>query len=368
VVDLSRRLSQPKATLRNQVPARYLTRMAYMGLDESFKALSERQTSKHNTERYQRAIKWRTRFSENKLNHFGKNSTQIIPEEILDLPFRLFVYPMGSGGYLKLGKTLPRTPTAKNVFDYLNSDDPPPTWAKEVSGFKAKALASLSFHAQAYRRAKIYGTEEDVLDYVFSSNLSSRTVKHVLLDILDQNQKTFVDTHSDIAVPIFKRLTVDALQNMKNWRKVSFEQICQDVASLPRLAGLTNQSVSIWSPFYPEQLRRMSIFCVCSSSDRNNVMLKVETLHRMGLCSIGDTALLTEPFRSIFSAPPFDTRFQESLSRAQANESLIEGAEGLNIARSSQDVQQPGTATASPDKEPKTSRWQIQRSLRKLWS
>ena len=96
-----------------------------------------------------------------------------------------------------------------------------------------------------------------------------------------------------------KNLTVDALALLERWRIQSIDQLDHEVKVFPKLLGLTDKAVSLNEPNYPEALKKLSVYSLGCSSHRANVKNKVDVLHRVGLCHVGDLIIISDMYRPI---------------------------------------------------------------------
>ena len=139
--------------LKNQVPVKYLSKMAFLGLDESFATLKGRRNCDTNIMRCDAAEKFRPRYKNNTLEpKNAKSYTQVIPEEILNIPFKTILQPIGKGEFKRLSEKLPRTIKVRDVINYIHGETNLDNLVLNVSQFKSQAISSISFHSQIYKR------------------------------------------------------------------------------------------------------------------------------------------------------------------------------------------------------------------------
>lgn len=301
------------ARLRNQVPIRYLSKMAFMGLDASFAALAARQNCAANVTKCDMARRFRPRYKTNSMPAArAKTITQHIPSEMLDIPFRALVRPMGKGSFLALSEHLPRSVTVGQVVDQIQGDTGLYSKFSDVSQFKSQAIASISFHCQIFGRYGITHIESDVLDYIFDKGQSASSIAEEMNEVSESiSQLILHDTQvSGKGYHPIENVTADAISFLGRWKKSSFDVISKEVRTFPKLLGCSNGAIDLQDPEYPESLKRLSVFAIASVSHRLNIAKKMAVLHKVGLCAIEDLLLLTDRYRSIFT----DKRVRSKIS------------------------------------------------------
>jgi hypothetical protein len=300
----SHQVNRTDVRLRNQVPIKFLSKMAFFGLDGALAALEGRRNCAANIKKHEGAIKFRPRYKNPVLAPFeGRAITQYVPDKLLEIPFRALVEPMGKGYFLQLSENLSRSIKVKDIIMHLHGDVDLSGKISHIPQFKAQAIASISFHSQIYHRYGETHLEKDVLDYVFEKDQDLDEIRDELFSVHtsvgDWENEIFEDEYI-IFHPI-ENLTIDALSLLGRWRTSSFEQISKEVSILPRLLGMANAPIKLSDPEFPEEIKKMSVFSLGSISHRPNVNKKMEILHRVGFCNIGDLLLFDEPYRLLFT-------------------------------------------------------------------
>jgi hypothetical protein len=297
-------MQQKQARLRNQVPVRLLLKMAYLGLDNAYSALQGRTSSQNHKTRLDRATRFRPRYKNSTIqSSLGRTSTQIVNSSILEMPFSLFLHPMGKGQFLRLSENLPKTTTVKDVLDQLNGIKPFDPELASISQFKSQAIASISFHSQIVQSYGSKHREHDVLDYVFNKTASRSDISQMIsanLKARGNHIRLAIAGHEDAYHPLLN-LTIDAVYQLGRWKNRTFDQITSCVDLLPRILKLSDKRISLNDCTFPDSLKPLSVFVLASISHRNNVKSKVEILHRFGICHIGDLLLFTNPYLALFT-------------------------------------------------------------------
>lgn len=339
------KVSRRETRLRNQVPVKFLSKMAFMGLDGSFAALEGRKNCQSNIDRCNAVRRYRPRYEAISIPpNEGKSITQYIPSDLLDIPFRAIVQPMGKGGFLRLSETLPRSITVRQVVEHIHGDGDLNQAISHVSQFKSQAIASISFHSQVFNRYGATHFENDVLDYVFEEGQREASIQEEILGVHQPigNLEFKADTtDSDPYHPI-KNLTVDAMYLLGRWKNTSFQQIIREAQFFPRFLGLSSRPMDLKDPEYPLALKKLSVFCLGSISGRKNVTDKMEILHKVGFCNIEDLVILSDNFRPIF----FNARIRKKLA-------------SLGEARSTKENQYKGVIPSNYPENSSAALWQL---------
>ena len=291
-------INKTSIRLKNQVPVKYLAKMAFMGLDSAVSALEGRRNCDVNIATHERSIKFRPRYQNISIKpQEGRAATQYVPDFLKDLPFRALVAPLGKGEFLKLNAKLPKKIKVMDVINHLHKDT---SLGKhvDVSQFNPQAISSISFHSQIYHRNGTIDPEEDVLDYIFNKE---QKIRQIFLDhwALLSKFGVYQATQANLYHPL-QNLTVDSLTRLSSWNEISFKQIEHAASFLPRWLGLSDQQVDLTAEHYPTEVKKLSVFIIASYSDKKNIKDKIRILHSIGLCNIGDLTLLTDPLRQIF--------------------------------------------------------------------
>ena len=297
--------SLPKSVvrLRNQVPTKLLERMAYLGLDNAVAALAGRQNCEINTTRFRRSKSYRQRYQT--LNHPSNHARfhlQAIPHDLLRLPFRYFVEPLGKGSFLSLAEHLPKTVTVRQVVEFLNKGTLPHPTISDVSQVKPQMIASLSFHSQMFQLSEVLYREYDALDYVFGEEISREQLIDALF-FLDREIGESLENcrNKDDLLRSLRSFTADAASQINRWRNSSFDLFLNQRIPFSRMMGLDAQSSDAEDlERVSENIFRLSVFSLASFSHSSNVKKKAAVMHRVGLCYYRDLALFEEPFRRLF--------------------------------------------------------------------
>jgi len=298
--------------LKNQVAMKYLLKMSFLGIDTAFLAMQGRLNSDINIRYASLAKGYRGRYNsaEDPSNQIIRNAVKdlkLVAENILNLPFRSLVSPIGKGGFLKLGENLTNNIKTLDIINYLDNNNLSSNLLGEInliagiSNFKSQAIASIVFHSINYKNSIIVHPEFDTLDYLFTIDKTISDISEELYPLLNRNYRQSMNFNEVGFYPHpIKNLTIDAMIQIKSWKENSFKQILHECAALPYLLGISEQSISIENPEYPEWLKKSSIHLISSISFRNNVRRKLEMLYNLNFRSIGSLLLLTEKYRTFF--------------------------------------------------------------------
>jgi hypothetical protein len=313
------RLTNSAARLRNQVPTKFLETMAFLGLDNAVVALAERQNCEINTTRYLRSKSYRPRYQTcNVPPKHARFVTQAIPKDLLRLPFRYFVEPLGKGSFLRLAERLPRSVTVSQIVEFLNNGVSPHPSIASVSQVKPQMIAALSFHSQMFQLSNILRREHDVLDYVFGKEVSEEQLIDAMF-FLDRDSGDSLEKHrnKDELLQSLRNLTVDSAYQINRWRTASFDLFLRERTLYSRMMGVGAQGSNVSDREANNgTLPRLSIFSLASCSHSSNIKNKAALMHRVGLSYTRDTTLFEEPFRRLFFDKKACAKLKQFLERS----------------------------------------------------
>jgi len=304
--------------LKNQVSMNYLFKMAIMGLDTAYFAMQKRKNSAVNINYEKHASTSRSRYKlffnydkhvQNKITSASINALKFVPEEILNIPFRAFVSPMGKGKFLKLGSELPNSIQTQDIVNYINEDiSAPSKMIEEVSQFKSQAVASIAFHSISFVNADAIHQEYDSLDYLFSKENTIQAISNILLQSLPKKYRetAIINEYQFNPHPI-KNLTVDAMHRLRRWKDITFSQILNEGMFFPKFLGITDTKYNISDIEYPSHITKLSIFSLNSITTRNNLSQKLPILYNMGFRTIASILMLEKKYRVFFESQYTDS-------------------------------------------------------------
>ncbi len=299
--------------IKNQVAMKYLFKMSFLGIDQAYIAMQNRKNSPSNIKYEKSASSCRIRYKKILNTHEDLKKKQIktaiksfqfVPEELLHIPFRALVEPLGKGAFLKLGSNLTSNIKTRDIINYINEEiDAPSKIIKEVSSFKSQAIASIVFHSHAFINHDLIHKEHDTLDYLFPLEKTTNEISNILSNSLPSKhwQEGDLDEYQFNPHPI-KNLTIDAMTQLRRWKEDSFSQILHECKFLPKFLGVINENYNISDIEYPINIKKLSIYTISSLSNRNNVKNKIPVLYNLGLQSIGSILLLEKKYRVLFNS------------------------------------------------------------------
>ena len=105
-----------------------------------------------------------------------------ISDDLLNLPFYIFIAPLGIGAFSKANSYINNNPCIKEIIDYINDEISTDEmhkfeFIKKIPNFKSQALGSLSFHNYVYQKSFQIQERKDTLDYIFKIDESIEMIK-----------------------------------------------------------------------------------------------------------------------------------------------------------------------------------------------
>ena len=290
---------------------KYLCTISHYGFDVAYYAMQKRKNSKKNIYYEKQAAFGKTRYNsflkqeeviKNRIISSSINSLKFVPEEILNIPFRAFVSPLGKGKFLKLGSALPNSVQTRDIVNFINGDiDVPHKLISEVSQFKSQAVASIVFHSISFVNSDKLHNNEESLDYLFSKEKTPQEISNILFQILPYKYHEAANLNETHFIPHpIKNLTADAMQRLVRWKPITFSQLLKDCMFFPIFLDITDNRYSISNIKYPSNIRKLSIFSLNSITNKQNVKNKIKTLYTLGFRTIGSILMLEEKYRVYF--------------------------------------------------------------------
>ena len=297
--------------LNNQVSMKYLQYMSILGLDIAYLAMLNRTSGQSNKNYIAFAKAARKRFSEydnidnkKKISSEAVKTLKTISSNFANIPFKSIINPIGKGQFLKLKESISSGISIKDVIDYIHQEGPGELDIKfkDISNFKAQAIASIVFHNYYYLNFNFLQLEADNLDYIFAPDYNLEDIEYFIKQHTPINisQFFFLNELSEYPHPIYN-ITEDIISILGMWKNSSFSAILSDVSTLPRYLKLSNKLIDISEPDYPEDIKKMSIFTLSTYTASSNIKDKIKQLYNLDLHKIGDLIILTEKYRFFFT-------------------------------------------------------------------
>lgn len=296
--------NQKKRLIKQEPRLDLMVQLAQLGVDKSLFYLHSKQTQKFISAKEQ-ALKFRPRYRDLKIPN---NKTELehsisalktIHSQIVDLPFKYFLHPLGIGHYLDLYDKISRDVSVQNVINNLNGSELLP---KEMSvrRFDEQAVASLIFHSEVVSSYDTPTIEYDVNPGILGNEDSLRKLlekadsgtlgKAELITLFNENENFSL---------ALNRLSRNAQVRAKSWKNETYEKIYTLATQLPRWLRLADQPIDLLDKNYPKSALKLSSFTLINLTNSSFIAKKYAVLHNTGLKHVGDLVLFHRHLRDV---------------------------------------------------------------------
>jgi hypothetical protein len=287
-------------TLSKPPNHKQLLQLAKLGIDNAFYQLAILERKEVSI-----AIEFRHRYknintipAENLRVYLKKFTT--IDEFLLKLPFKYFLFPIGTGSFGNLYLSLDRSIDNQYVLDILNSKRDIPK-ELDVPNFINKARATLLFHSEIMKNYENPRMEWDIHEPIFKlqdfinfKNTAAHKFNQSTSNTLDILVMDMNFSHA------ISRCSSSARFRLGGWKAETFRKIYALCNELPRYLKICDKRVDLLSEDYPDTIKALSIFSLFVLTNNTSLRKKFYVLHEIGIRHIGDIILMSPNIYQLF--------------------------------------------------------------------